>query len=455
MSEQPEDLVELAGWGRTPWSATHLSRPTTAEELGKAAQEAGPRGAITRGLGRCYGDAAQRAGGLVVDATGVSGVLAFDEEAGTVRVLAGTSLDDLLRVIVPRGWFVKTTPGTRFVTIGGMIASDVHGKNHHADGAFGMHVESLALAQPDGSVRTLSPADTPEEFWATCGGMGLTGAIVEATLALRPIESSRILVDTDRVHDLDDLLARLLDGQSRHRYSVAWIDLLAKGRSLGRSVLTQGDFAPRSALDGRAALDPLAYGPRPPMPVPEAPAGLLNRVTAGIFNEFWFRKAPRQRRAEVQSISYFFHPLDMVAGWNKLYGPRGFVQWQCVLPFGEEQVLRRCIEALSQHRTTSFLAVLKTMGAADPAPLSFPSPGWTLALDVPAGSTEVSALLRELDREVADAGGRIYLAKDSHLSPDLVPVMYPRLDEWRSVRDRLDPDGRCVSDLAERLRLLG
>jgi decaprenylphospho-beta-D-ribofuranose 2-oxidase len=450
-----EHLVELAGWGRTPRSSATVTRPTTAEELGKAAHEAGPRGAITRGLGRCYGDAAQRAGGLVIDATGVHGVLELDDHAGVVRVLAGTSLDDLLRVIVPRGWFVKTTPGTRFVTVGGMIASDVHGKNHHADGAFGMHVQSIVLASPDGSLRTLTPAGTPAEFWATCGGMGLTGSIVEATLTLRPIESSRLLVDTDRVRDLDDLLTRLQDGQSRYRYSVAWIDLLARGRSLGRSVLTQGDFAPRSALTGRAALDPLGYGPRGPMPVPEAPPGLLNRATTRAFNEFWFRKAPRHRAAEVEPIGPFFHPLDMLAGWNKLYGPRGFVQWQCLLPFGEEPILRRCVEALSQHRTTSFLAVLKTMGAADPGPLSFPSPGWTLALDIPAGSTEVSGLLGQLDHEVADAGGRIYLAKDSHLSPSLVPVMYPRLDEWRAVRDALDPERRCISDLAERLRLLG
>jgi decaprenylphospho-beta-D-ribofuranose 2-oxidase len=450
-----EELVELSGWARTPRSAVTITRPSTVEELTKAALDAGPRGSITRGLGRCYGDAAQRSGGLVVDATGVNGVLAFDDVAGVVRVLAGTSLDELLRFIVPRGWFVKTTPGTRFVTVGGMIASDVHGKNHHADGAFGMHVQSMVLAGPDGTVRTLTPAGTPAEFWATCGGMGLTGAIVEATLTLRPIESSRLLVHTDRVHDLDDLLTRLSEGQRRHRYSVAWIDLLAKGRSLGRSVLTQGDFAPRAALRGKAALDPLAYGPRQPVPMPEAPPGLLNRATTRAFNEFWFRKAPRHRVGEVQPIGPFFHPLDMVGGWNRLYGPRGFVQWQCLLPFGEERVLRRCVEALSQHRTTSFLAVLKTMGAADPAPLSFPGPGWTLALDIPAGSTEVSTLLRQLDREVADAGGRVYLAKDSHLSPALVPVMYPRLDEWRAVRDALDPERRCVSDLGQRLRLLG
>ncbi|HET6663880.1 MAG TPA: FAD-binding oxidoreductase [Acidimicrobiales bacterium] len=446
--------MELTGWGRVPASAADVAFPTDVDELAKAAHDAGPRGAITRGLARSYGDAAQRAGGLVVDATRVTGILDFDDQDGVVRVLAGTSLDELLRVIVPRGWFVRVTPGTRFVTIGGMIASDVHGKNHHTDGAIGLHVRSLVLALADGTRRTLTPNGTPAEFWATCGGMGLTGAILEATLVLRRIESSRLLVDTDRVRDLDDLLDRLRSGGDRYRYAVAWIDLLARGRNLGRSVLTQGDFAPAEALDARHRDDPLRYGPRPPLPMPSAPNGLLNRMSIQAFNELWFRKAPRHRTGELQSIATFFHPLDMLAGWNKLYGPRGFVQWQCVLPFGQEAVLRRCVEALSRNRTTSFLAVLKTMGEADPAPLSFPAPGWTLALDVPAGSVEVATLLRELDRDVADAGGRIYLAKDSHMDASLVPIMYPRLDEWREVRDRLDPQRRCRSDLGDRLRLM-
>lgn len=446
-------MKELAGWGRTPWStAQTVVTPSTADELAKAGHDGPLRGTITRGLGRCYGDAAQRAGGLVVDATGVRGILDLDVASGVVRVLAGTSLDELLRVIVPLGWFVKVSPGTRFVTIGGMIASDVHGKNHHAEGAMGLHVRSLVLALSDGTTRTLTPAGTPEAFWATCGGMGLTGSIVEATLSLRRIETSRVLVDTDRVHDLDDLLRRLREGQERYRYSVAWIDLLARGRSLGRSVLTQGDFAPAVALP--AGQDPLTHAPHAPVPVPPAPPGLLNRTTTRAFNEFWFRKAPRHRTDELQPIASFFHPLDMFAGWNRLYGPRGFVQWQCLLPFGQEPVLRRCVEALSGHRTASFLAVLKTFGAADPAPLSFPAPGWTLALDVPAGSTEVGDLLRQLDRQVADAGGRVYLAKDSHLDPSLVPEMYPRLDEWRAARNALDPGRRCISDLAVRLQLL-
>ena len=443
----------LSGWGRTAPSTAEVVRPTSIAELAKAAADPPRRGVLARGLGRAYGDAAQNAGGLVVDATGVTGVLGFDADTGVVRVAAGTSIGDLLHVAVPRGWFVPVSPGTRFVTVGGAIAADIHGKDHHAVGTFCAHVRSLVLAGADGTTRTLTPVGTPEAFWATCGGMGLTGTIVEATIALRPIETSRVAVDTDRVGDLDDLLARLRHGQSEHRYSVAWIDLLARGRHLGRSVLTQGDFARRDALP--ATVEPLTYEPWRAVPAPHAPSGLLNRFTIGLFNELWYRRAPVHRTHELQSISRYFHPLDLAEGWNRLYGGRGFVQWQCLVPFGEEAVLRRCIEALAALRTPSFLAVLKTFGAADPGPLSFPAPGWTLALDVPAGSTAVGQLLDQLDRWVVDAGGRLYLAKDSRCRRDLVPLMYPRLDEWRAVRDELDPQRRFTSDLSRRLGLVG
>jgi decaprenylphospho-beta-D-ribofuranose 2-oxidase len=381
----------------------------------------------------------------VIDSTAVSSVLAFDDDTGVVRVLAGTSLDQLLRIVVPRGWFVPVTPGTRFVTIGGMVASDVHGKNHHADGAVGSHVSAIVLAGADGERRTLTPDGTPAEFWATVGGMGLTGTIVEVELALKRIGSARLLVDTDRLPDLDASFAALREGAEHHRYSVCWIDLVATGKHLGRSVLTQGEFAD----DGD-----LAYAPGQPLPAaPPAPNALLNKLSIRAFNELWFRKAPKHRVGQLQSIPTFFHPLDMLAGWNRLYGPRGFLQWQCVVPFGAEDVLRRCIEALAEVGAPSFFAVLKTMGAADPAPLSFPAPGWTLALDVPAGNPDLAVVLDRLDERVVEAGGRNYLAKDSRVRPELVAAMYPRLDEWRAVRDGLDPGRVFRSDLSERLGL--
>jgi decaprenylphospho-beta-D-ribofuranose 2-oxidase len=451
-----EGLELVSGWGRTPTSASRVVRPANRDELASAGKQAGPRGMVARGLGRAYGDSAMNAGGTVVVSTEVSGLLELDDRTGTARVLAGTSLDALLREVVPRGWFVPVTPGTRYVTIGGAIAADVHGKDHHASGCFGTHVRSLVLAQPDGTCLTLTPETHPEEFWATCGGMGLTGTVLEATIALYPIETSLLAVDTDRVPDLDTLLALLVEGGRTHRYSVAWVDLLSKGRSLGRAILGQGDFAPLDALPAghRHRRDPLAYNPPQPLPAPPLPSGTVNRLTSRVFNEAWFRKAPRRRRGELQSITTFFYPLDLAGGWNRVYGPRGALQWQFMIPFGAEDTLREIVEALADQDAASFLTVLKYFGAADPGPLSFPGAGWTLAVDIPTGYPDLAGLLDRLDRRVADEGGRLYFAKESRMRPELVPVMYPRLDEWRAVRDRLDPDRHLTSDLARRLHLI-
>jgi decaprenylphospho-beta-D-ribofuranose 2-oxidase len=457
-NERDDDRRLLSGWGRNPTSASHIARPTNPDELAMAAKVAGPRGAIARGLGRSYGDQAMNAGGLVVDATQVTGLLDLDPQAGTARVLAGTSLKDLLHEIVPQGWFVQVTPGTSNVTVGGSIANDVHGKGHHATGSFGAHVRSMVLAQPDGTRRVLTPTETPQEFWATCGGMGLTGTVVEATIGLRPIETSLLTVDSDRVPDFDTLLELLLEGGRKHRYSVAWVDVMAKGRSLGRAVLDQGDFATLDHLAPRdqRRQDPLAYRPLPSAPsLPVAPNALLNRASIAAFNELWYRKAPRERRGHLRTIDSFWYPLDAVDSWPRLYGKRGFLQWQCLVPFGAEDVLRKIVEAIAHHPAPSPVSVLKYFGEANPGPLSFPGPGWTLTVDIPTDVEGLAGLLDRLDEHVVAVGGRLYLAKDSRMRPELLPVMYPRLGEWRAVRDTMDPDRRLVSDLARRLNLLG
>lgn len=434
-------------------SSADVALPATRHEAEHALDAPTARGVIARGLGRCYGDAAQNAGGRVVVTTDVTAI-ELDPGTGRVTASAGTSLEHLLRVLVPRGRFVPVTPGTRQVTVGGAIAADIHGKNHHRVGCWSHAVESFRLLVPSGEVLDVDRDRDPELFAATCGGMGLTGVVLDATFTCPAIGTSRLLVDTERTPDLDTTMASMTAGDERYAYTVAWIDLMATGRRMGRSVITSGRFATADELPDAAARDPLAYAPlqlagTPPL----VPNGLLNRASIMAFNELWYRKAPAQRTDEIQTIGQFFHPLDGVRDWNRLYGPRGFLQWQIVVPFAHEQLIPVVVDRLSRAHCTSFLAVLKRFGPANDNPLSFPLAGWTLSLDIPVGVDGLGPLLDELDEQVAAVGGRTYLAKDSRVRPELVPVMYPRLDEWRRTADRVDPTGVLQSDLSRRLRL--
>jgi decaprenylphospho-beta-D-ribofuranose 2-oxidase len=443
----------LTGWGRTAPSRATVVRPADAAEVERALGEAGERGAIARGLGRAYGDAAQNAGGVVLDMTALRRVHDLDLADGRATVDAGISLDELIGLLVPLGWFPRVVPGTRHVTVGGAIASDIHGKNHHRDGGFCEHVESFELLTPGGERMTVTRDDRPDVFAATAGGMGLTGVVLRATLRLAPIETARMRVDTERARDLDDVMARMEHGDDGYRYSVAWIDCLARGARLGRSVLMRGDHAGVEELEERDRERPLAAPSRAlPAPPPWVPDGLLRRSTVALFNEAYFRRAPREERGRLEPLHSFFFPLDAVRGWNRMYGPRGFLQYQLVVPFGAEDALREALERLSRGRVASFLAVLKRFGRERHL-ISFPTPGWTLALDVPASAPGLAPLLDGLDELVAGAGGRVYLSKDSRLRPELLAAMYPRLGEWEAIRARLDPERVMRSDLARRLGL--
>ncbi len=456
----------LTGWGMTAATRAEVCRPTTAGELSAAlaAGRAAGGGVIARGLGRAYGDAAQNAGGTVLDLTGLNRVHRFDEgdpgnEAGgreaTITVDAGISLDALMRLVVPLGYFVPVTPGTRYVTVGGAIGSDIHGKGHHLEGTFSRHVESMTLVLASGETRVVRP-DSPETagaFWATAGGMGLTGIVLSATVRLRRIASAFLRVDTERADNLDDCMQRMSERDGEYRYSAAWIDSLTTGAAMGRAVLTRGDFASVDELPPKHRKAPLAYGPSPKLAAPPwVPEGLLRTSTVRAFNEVWFRKAP-QKHTGYESIPYFFHPLDGVLEWNRIYGRSGFIQYQFAVPLGAEQTVRDALGKLAAARCPSFLTVLKRFGPANPGPISFPIPGWTLTVDVPAALPGLGPLLDGLDERVVEAGGRVYLSKDSRLRPDVLAAMYPRLDEWRTERAALDPGGILHSDLSRRLGL--
>jgi decaprenylphospho-beta-D-ribofuranose 2-oxidase len=436
--------VALSGWGRTATSLATLISPRNEDEV--AAALAGE--VIARGLGRSYGDAAQLAGGVVLDNAELGGVSAISPD-GLVTVGAGVSLDTLLALSIPQGWFVPVTPGTRQVSMGGMIGADVHGKNHHREGSIGAHVTEMRLVTPVGAM-TLSPTSEADLFWATMGAMGLTGVVTSVTLRMTRIETDQVLVDTDRFGDLDAVMSAMSSGDEGYRYSVAWVDCMTRGAHMGRAILTRGEHAPASQVNEAHLRAPRPARLRIPF---DAPSGLLNPLSIRAFNELWFRSAPRHERGEAQSLATFFHPLDGVRDWNRLYGTRGFVQYQFCVPDAAGETVVAAISRLSSSRVPSFLAVLKRFGAANPAPLSFPQPGWTLALDLPVGPEKLPGVLDDLDEMVLSAGGRVYLAKDARLAPATFAAMYPRLEEFLAVKARVDPEGRLTSDLARRLHL--
>lgn len=454
-AEIPLDQVHnqlLTGWGRTSPTRAGVLRPSSDEIISKLLTGQTERGVIARGLGRSYGDPAQNAGGTVIDMTSLAGVHDFDLVRATITVDAGISLADLADRIIPFGFFLPVTPGTQFVTVGGAIACDVHGKSHHADGSFAEHVLAMTLLTPTGELLDLTPDGTPEYFWATAGGVGLTGVILTATLRLPRIETAVFVVDTDRTKNLDEVMRLQSEEDDRYRYSVAWVDCIATGEHLGRSVLTRGNHALVSDLSdaGDAQLN-RKTPPGLPTP-PWAPSGLIRPATLKLLNEAWYRKSPARERQAIQSVDAFFYPLDMLQGWNRMYGATGFIQYQFVVPFDRHDVVKTIIEELATGGWPTSLAVLKRMGDGH-GYMSFAIPGWTLAVDFPAGTSGLAEVLERFDRLVVKAGGRVYLAKDSRMRPEMIPAMYPALDRWREVLAILDPEQRMQSDMARRLRL--
>ncbi len=430
----------LTGWGGGSASSASVIAVDGIDALRMAITQTGGTRVLARGMGRSYGDAAQLEGGHILDLTSLTGFRLHAERA-EVSAQAGVTLGRLLGQLVPRGWALPVLPGTQHVTIGGAIASDIHGKSHGVDGTFGSHVRSLELMTAGGELVTLEPGS--ELFAATLGGMGLTGVIVSARIALAPVSGAMLAVDTDRAESLDDVLTLLAAPGGKYR--VAWLDLL--GPRPGRGVVTRADHAPTDTLPGATV--------RARATVPGRwPPGVLRPATLRAFNELRFRSAPREARGMMETLGVHMFPLDALERWPRLYGPSGFVQYQFVVPPGGERVLEQAISELRRAHVPCYLAVLKDFGPANDAPLSFPTAGWTLALDLPRRAPGLSAALDRLDELVVEAGGRIYLTKDAHTRPETLAAMYPRLPEWRAMRDAADPNGLWCSDLALRTGLV-
>jgi len=438
--------MTLTGWGRSSRARGLACRPERLSEAraAMALAESG-RGLIAHGAGRSYGDAALNDQGRVLLTRRLDRLLDFDPATGLLTAEPGVTFADLLHTFLPRGWIAPATPGTAFATLGGAVANDIHGKNHDRAGSFGDHLEWVDLLLPSGEIVRASPNERPQLFAATIGGLGLTGVIVALAVRLMRTPSTAVSLTERRVADLDAFLSALQEARAAATYSVGWIDGLARGRVLGRGVLELAEPAEGA---------PGALRWRKPRPVPvNLPGFALNPVTVGLFNSVYRRRVPAAGRERLVPYDRFLYPLDSLDRWNRIYGRRGFYQFQCVIPDPEAPAgLRRLLDEIASARSASFLAVLKTLGGEGRGHLSFPLRGYTLALDFPRRAG-VDELMGRLERITLDHGGRIYLAKDAVLSAAGFGAMYPRLGEFRAVLDMVDPKRRLNSDMARRLRI--
>ncbi len=447
---------ELWGWGRYPRVTARCARPERRREVEEALRDRGGEPVLAHGLGRSYGDAALVSGGRVLLTRRLDRLLEFDPETGWLRAEAGVSLEEVIRTFVPRGFFPPVVPGTQFVTLGGALACDIHGKNHHVDGTFADHVRRLELLTAKGEIVVCDADHEPELFWATVGGMGLTGVMLSMEVRLARIDNPYIEMESIRVENLDHFFDVSAESGG-HTHTVSWIDCVARGPRMGRGIFMRGRHASSSAAPaGPGVGERLKAAAEPILDVPfDAPGWLLNNVTIRAFNEAYYRKQLKPRTNSVVHYEPFFFPLDFVRDWNRLYGPRGFLQYQLVVPPDpEHRAIRTVLEQITASGMGSFLAVIKEFGERVHGGLSFPAPGVTLALDFPNYGQPLFELLDRLDDVVAEAGGRVYLCKDARLKRAQFRRMYPAWEAWRAVRDAWDPDGVFQSELGRRLGLV-
>ncbi|MDO5499121.1 MAG: FAD-binding oxidoreductase, partial [Propionibacteriaceae bacterium] len=464
-NEIPTTNQVLTGWGRTaPTAAEVLSTPDVELIARAVAQVADDndskpdhlrRGVIARGLGRSYGDVAQNAGGLVIDMTALRRIHSIDASSALVELDAGVDLETLMKAALPFGLWVPVLPGTRQVTIGGAIGNDIHGKNHHSAGSFGDHVTQMHLLIADGRVLTITPEGTPDDpdasiFWATVGGMGLTGVILRATIQMTRTETAYFLADDDRTNTLDETVAFHSDGsEHNYTYSSAWFDAISAPPKLGRAAISRGNLATLAELEEYApklAKDPLAFNAPTLLTFPDIfPNGLANKWTFSMVGEAYYRMGGTSRN-KIKNLTQFYHMLDLFGEWNRAMGPAGFLQYQTLVPMDAVEPFKQIIREIQKSGHYSFLNVFKLFGPGNKAPISFPMAGWNVCVDFPI-KKGLGEFCDELDRRIMEFGGRVYTAKDSRVSAENFRRMYPRTDEFVATRRRVDPNSVFVSDM--------
>ena len=451
-----ENYNSIHGWGKTNTVGVYIQTPKNLEEIKDIIKKSKRESVLARGLGRSYGDSAQLEKGTILKLTEFKQIK-LNKERSELTVGAGVSFDEILKYIVPLGFFLPVVPGTKFITLGGAIASDVHGKNHHKDGSFGNFLKRVLILNSSSEIIEIGPnhpfsKDEIEMFWATVGGLGLTGIIIEATFSLKKISTSFMKVHTMRCNNIDSMMRKMIETDEEYEYSVAWIDSLNKNI---RGILTCANHATQNEVNNKKINEKLIYKNKNSFNMHSFfNINLINNLSVKLFNELWFRKAHKKNKNEIQTISKFFHPLDGLQNWNKLYGKKGFYQYQFVVPDESKGLIKKLIKELKQNNIPSFLCVLKRLGEGNNAMLSFPIKGWTLSLDFPSSNPKILPFLEKYDDLIQKAGGKIYLAKDARLSPKIFRKIYSRIIEWNNIRAKMDKNNLFQSDISKRLKII-
>lgn len=451
MKYSKKNFSLISGWGLNKWAKVKIFTPKNLDQLISFIQKSNSGSILVRGLGRSYGDASLLDGKNIICMKQFNKI-ELDYLKKTITVGAGITLREIIGHIVPKGFFLPVISGTSNITIGGAVASDIHGKNHYLDGSFGNHIKKISLIDGKGNIQELSPLEEEKKdiFWATIGGMGLTGAIFEVTINLLSISTSLINVDTRRFDDLDALIIEMEKNLNKYKYSVAWIDGL---NNKLRGVLTRGDHLEINDLDIKEKKNPFIFKKVKYRSKPKFLTKIfLNKYTVKIFNILWFYKSPKNEIDKHESIATFFHPLDVIKDWNKIYGSKGFIQYQFFVPDHSVEKIKFVLNYLRKKNVPCFLTVLKKFGGKNPSLLSFPDKGWTLTTDIPNYIPKINKILDFLDKEIANSGGKIYLTKDSMQSAEIFKKTYPNFQKWKKIKKKLDPDFKFVSDLTKRLK---